>query len=368
MSGREETAADILHMRDALRLASLGRGYVSPNPMVGAVLVKKGKPVASGYHRYYGGPHAEVDCLAAYRGDLQGATLFVTLEPCSIYGKTPACAELLASSGLRRVVVAMRDPNPLVSGRGIARLRKAGIRVEVGLLEEEAREINRHFLVAITKRRPYVHLKIAQSLDGFIAPSRGRGRWISGPESRALVHTWRTHYHAVLVGAGTIRADDPRLTARGVPGRDPDVVILDGRFRVPEEARVLRTASRRRVIICTTRRAIREHRRKAERMAARGVSLVTSKGWSGRLHIPELLQVLYEGEIGSILVEGGSEVFREFLNAGVVDELSMFIAPRVFSAGVPAFAVSPRAVPAAYGFRSVQAGAVGTDILIRAMM
>ncbi len=294
MPGRKQKGDDILHMREALRLASLGRGYVSPNPMVGAVLVKNGKAVASGYHRYFGGPHAEVECLAAYRGDLQGATLYVTLEPCSVYGKTPACADLLATTGIRRVVVAMRDPNPLVAGRGVARLRKAGIRVEVGLLEDEARELNRHFLVGITKRRPYVHLKIAQSLDGFIAAARPSGRWISGPESRALVHTWRTHYDAVLVGAGTIRADDPRLTVRGVPGRDPDVLILDGRLRVPEDARVLRTASRRRIIICTTQKAIRDNFGKAERLATRGVSLLTSHGRSGRLRIPELMDALYE--------------------------------------------------------------------------
>ncbi len=336
--------------------------------MVGAVLVKKGRVVAAGYHRYFGGPHAEVECLAAYRGDLQGAELFVTLEPCSVYGKTPACADLLATTGLQRVVVAMRDPNPLVAGRGIARLRKAGIRVEVGLLEEEGRELNSHFLVGITKRRPYVHLKIAQSLDGFIAAARLPGRWISGQESRVLVHTWRTHYDAVLVGAGTIRADDPRLTARGVPGRNPDVVILDGRLHVPGDARVFRTASRRRIIVCTTREAIRGNVGKAERLAARGVLLLTSKGRSGRLQIPELMEVLYEWEIGSILVEGGSRVFKEFLDSRVVDELSMFIAPKVIGAGVPAFAASPMAFPAAYGFRTVQAGLVGADVHIHALM
>jgi diaminohydroxyphosphoribosylaminopyrimidine deaminase/5-amino-6-(5-phosphoribosylamino)uracil reductase len=355
-------------MREAFRLANLGRGYVSPNPMVGAVLVKNGKAVASGYHRYFGGPHAEVECLAAYRGDLYGATLYVTLEPCSVYGKTPACADLLATTEIRRVVVAMRDPNPLVAGRGVVRLRKAGIRVEVGLLEQEARELNRHFLVGITQRRPYVHLKIAQSLDGFIAAAGPHARWISGTESRALVHTWRTHYDAILVGAGTIRADDPRLTARGAPGRDPDVVILDGRMRVSEGARVFRSASRRRIIICTTSKALRDNRGKAGRLTARGVSLLTSQPRGGHLRIPELMEALYEREIGSILVEGGSVVFREFLDAGVVDELSMFVAPQVFGTGVPAFAVSPLAHPAAFRFRTIQARPVGADLLIHALM
>jgi diaminohydroxyphosphoribosylaminopyrimidine deaminase / 5-amino-6-(5-phosphoribosylamino)uracil reductase len=360
--------ADILHMREALRLASLGRGYVSPNPMVGAVLVRKGQAVASGYHRYFGGPHAEVECLAAYRGDLRDATLFVTLEPCSFYGKTPACADLLASTGLRRVVVAMRDPNPLVSGRGIARLRKAGIRVDVGVLEEEARALNLHFLVGVAKGRPYVHVKIAQSLDGFIAAARRVPRWISGPESRALVHTWRSSYDAILVGAGTIRADDPRLTARGVPGRDPDVVIVDGRLRIPEDARVLRTATRRRVMICTTRTAILGNRKKAERLAVRGVLLLTSKGRGGHLRIPELMAELYEQEIGSILVEGGSVIFREFLEAGIVDELSTFISPQVMGGGVTAFAASRKPLPPSFRFQTVQAERVGADVLIRAFM
>ena len=355
-------------MREALRLAAFGRGYVSPNPLVGAVLVKKGKVVATGYHRTFGGPHAEVECLAAYHGDLLGATLFVTLEPCSFYGKTPPCADLLASTGLRRLVVAMRDPNPLVSGRGVAQLKKAGIQVEVGLLEEEARALNVHFLVGITKRRPYVHVKIAQSLDGMIAGLRRAPRRISGPESRALVHTWRTQYDAVLVGAGTIRADDSRLTVRGVSGRDPDVVILDGRLRTPEDARVLRTASRRRVIICATRNAIRKNRRKVQRLTARGVLLLSSIGHGGRLRIPDLLGELYKHEIGSILVEGGSVVFREFLEAGIVDELSIFVAPQVIGAGVPAIAATRNALPASFRFRSVETGRVGTDVLIHALV
>jgi len=355
-------------MREALRLAAFGRGYVSPNPLVGAVLVKKGKVVATGYHRTFGGPHAEVECLAAYHGDLLGATLFVTLEPCSFYGKTPPCADLLASTGLRRLVVAMRDPNPLVSGRGVAQLKKAGIQVEVGLLEEEARALNVHFLVGITKRRPYVHVKIAQSLDGIIAGVRRAPRRISGPGSRALVHTWRTQYDAVLVGAGTIRADDPRLTARGVSGRDPDVVILDGRLRISEGARVLRTASRRRVIICATRNAIRKNRGKVRRLAARGVVLLSSAGRGGHLRIPDLMAELYEHEIGSILVEGGSVVFREFLEAGVVDALSIFVAPRVIGDGVPVFAASRKALPVSFQFRTVQTGIVGSDVLIHALM
>lgn len=368
MPTRKHQAADIRHMREALRLAGLGRGYVSPNPMVGAVLVKKGKVVASGYHRYFGGPHAEVECLAAYHGDLPGATLFVTLEPCTVYGKTPPCADLLASTGLRRLVVAMRDPNPLVTGRGISLLRRAGIEVDVGLLEEEARTLNLHFLVGITKRRPYVHVKIAQSLDGMIAGLRRAPRRISGPESRALVHIWRTHYDAVLVGAGTIRADDPRLTVRGVSGRDPDVVILDGRLQIPEDARVLRTASRRRVIICATRNAIRKNRGKVRRLAARGILLVSSPGRGGRLRIQDLMAELYEHEIGSILVEGGSVVFREFLEAGIVDELSIFVAPKVIGAGVPAIAATRNAIPTSFRFRAVETGRVGTDVLIHALV
>ena len=191
-------------MSECLLLAELGKGQVSPNPLVGAVLVRDGRVVARGYHQRCGGPHAEMNCLAHYTGDVRSATMYVSLEPCSHHGKTPPCADMLSGSGLRHVVVGMKDPNPLVSGRGIERLRNAGVEVTVGVLEREARELNRVFVTHIRAKRPYVHVKIAQSMDGFIASPNARRRWISSAASRALVHRWRAEYDAVLVGAGTV--------------------------------------------------------------------------------------------------------------------------------------------------------------------
>jgi diaminohydroxyphosphoribosylaminopyrimidine deaminase/5-amino-6-(5-phosphoribosylamino)uracil reductase len=234
----------------------------------------------------------------------------------------------------------MRDPNPRVAGRGFRKLRKAGVRVIQGVCGEDAKELNRHFIVGITRQRPYVHVKIAQTTDGFIAPPRGRRVWVSSPESRRLVHQWRASHDAVVVGAGTIKADDPLLDARRVGGRAPAVVILDGRLTSPVSARVFRTASRRRVIVCAGRAETPSQRRKAERLKGMGVEVLTFRPRRGRLPLHSILRELYRRHIGSLLVEGGSRVFGQFLFGGPVDQLSVFVAPTAYGAGVPA--VSPQ--------------------------
>ena len=225
-------------MQECLRLAERGRGSVSPNPMVGAVLVRKGRVLGRGYHARFGGPHAEVNCLGSVRGSTADSTLYVNLEPCAYYGKTPPCVDAVIAAGVREVFTAMKDPNPRVAGRGIRKLRSAGITVHVGLLGDEAKRLNRAFIRHTTVRRPFVHLKIAQSLDGMIAGPRRDNRWITSSASRALVHRMRSEHDAVLVGAGTIRADNPLLTVRSARGRNPHVVILDGRLNVSPKARI----------------------------------------------------------------------------------------------------------------------------------
>lgn len=360
----EKVDIDARMMHACLHLAERGAGMVSPNPMVGAVLVKAGRMVSAGYHRAFGGPHAEVECLRRYRGDPAGATLYVNLEPCAHRGKTPPCTDLIIRSGIRRVVVGMKDPNPLVAGRGLAALRRAGIRVTVGVMEREARELNRSFAVHIRHRRPYVHLKMAQSLDGRIAGPEGKTLGISGHAAQRLVHGWRARYDAVLVGAGTVLADDPRLDVRHVRGRNPDVVILDGRLRVPPDARVFRDTTTRRVFVCTSRSAARAHARVARELSLAGITVLTFPAEGHHVELKRVLRELYRHLIGSLLVEGGSEVFTEFLRAGRVDELSIFVAPRLLPGGLPAFAVKS-GLP---GMRAVcmDACMVGTDILVRA--
>jgi diaminohydroxyphosphoribosylaminopyrimidine deaminase / 5-amino-6-(5-phosphoribosylamino)uracil reductase len=354
---------DAAFMQECLRLARKGLGLASPNPMVGAVLVKDGRIVARGYHKGFGGPHAEVECLARYRGNFDDATLYINLEPCSHFGKTPPCADLLAATPIPRIVVAMADPNPEVSGKGIARLRDAGKRVDVGVLESEARAFNRHFLVGITQRRPYVHVKIAQSLDGMIGAAHRRQRWISGVPARELVHQWRGEYDAVLVGAGTVRSDDPRLTARVDGARNPAAVILDGRLTISPDARLFRNLDGRRVFVCCARKAIERKKRTASRLEKIGVELVSMKG-GDRIQLPALLAELYARNVGSILIEGGSEVFGQFLTSHLVDELTVFIAPFLMGEGVPLFSVE-RLPGRSAGFNSLSTSMVGNDIMVK---
>ena len=321
-------------MRECFRLALLGKGRVSPNPMVGALLVRDGKIIARGYHRTFGGPHAEAACLSKAGGRAKGATLYVNLEPCSHFGNTPPCVDAVVRAGVQRVVVAMRDPNPLVAGRGIRRLRSAGISVQTGILQNEAAELNRFFVRHITRRRPYVHLKIAQSLDGMIAAQRGRPRWLTSEASRRLVHQWRSEYDAVLVGAGTIRADNPRLTTRLVRGRNPSVVVLDGSLSIPLKSSVVRSARRRRVIVCTSIHAVEEHERRARQLEKVGVMLLPISGEGRRLSLGLVLTMLYKLKIGTILVEGGQTVNTSFLRERLADEISVFIAPLLLGSGI----------------------------------
>jgi diaminohydroxyphosphoribosylaminopyrimidine deaminase / 5-amino-6-(5-phosphoribosylamino)uracil reductase len=336
-------AVDTVLMRKCLALATRGAGFVSPNPLVGAILVdRRGKILASGYHRVFGGPHAEVECLDRCRGGAAGTTLYVNLEPCVHHGKTPPCTERIIRAGIRRVVIAIPDPNPLVAGRGIALLRRAGISVRVGLCAEEARSLNRHFLRHISSRMPYVHMKVAQTVDGKIAARGHRQIWISSPESRTLVHRWRATHDAVLVGAGTIRADNPRLDVRRVHGRNPDVVILDGNLRVSTLARVFRDTRSRRVFVCTTRTKNPRRVQAIRRMSLSGVVVLELPGAGHRLLLRRVLSELYRHNIGSILVEGGGDVFTQFVEEGLVDELSLFYAPTLLPGGVPAFGSSTR--------------------------
>lgn len=329
-------------MRECLRLAEFGRPAVSPNPLVGAVLVRNGKVIGRGYHARFGAPHAEVRCLRAARGPLSGSTLYVNLEPCSHHGKTPPCADLIIASGVREVFIAMRDPNPLVAGRGIRRLRSAGVQVHLGVLEKEAKRLNRAFLRYITSRRPFVHLKIAQSLDGMIAGPRGSPRWITSAASRVLVHQLRSDHDAVLVGAGTIHADDPQLNVRLARGRSPHVVVLDGRLRISPNARVFRTAHKRSVFVCTTREAAIRKRRTVESLRAHGVKILEFNMPSGTIRLRPLLRRLYHLNIGSLLVEGGRGVFTQFVRHGLVDEMSIFIAPILMGSGLTTFSEAAR--------------------------
>jgi diaminohydroxyphosphoribosylaminopyrimidine deaminase/5-amino-6-(5-phosphoribosylamino)uracil reductase len=333
---------DRRYMRLALALAERGRGHTHPNPVVGAVVVKDGRVLARGYHHRAGGPHAEIDALAKLDFRAPGATLYVTLEPCCHTGRTGPCAPRVVEAGVRRVVVGCRDLNPRVGGRGIALLRRAGLRVEVGCLEDECHRQNRAFFRWISEGRPWVTLKVATTLDGFIAPAtapRGRVNWITGPAAREAAHELRVSHDAILVGAGTVLADDPQLTARGVAGASPDRplrVILDGRLRTPATARILKTGGTKPLVIGAHGRredpALGARIRRLERAGAEVLLLPAGK--DRHLPLPDVLSALAARDVQSVLVEGGSHVLGAFIGDRLVDSVAWFLAPRLAGAGV----------------------------------
>jgi diaminohydroxyphosphoribosylaminopyrimidine deaminase / 5-amino-6-(5-phosphoribosylamino)uracil reductase len=310
-------------MRRALELAERGRGYVEPNPLVGAVLVRENQLVGEGWHQKFGEAHAEVNAIAAAGDITRGATLYVTLEPCCHQGKTPPCTDAVIAAGIERVVAAMKDPFPLVAGKGAEILRHAGLAVDFGVGEPEARRLNAPYLTLLEKGRPYVHAKWAMTLDGKIATRSGNSKWISNDGSRRLVHELRGHMDAILVGIGTVLADDPRLTARPPLPRLPTRIVLDSRGRIPLESQLVRTARDVPTVIFTT--ATIAPATRAD-LTARGcsVEMVTA---ADRPDPHEVLRRLGQLRCTNLLVEGGSAVLGSFLDAGLIDEIHIFIAP-----------------------------------------
>ncbi len=312
-------------MSRALELAVRGMGHTRPNPMVGAVLVKEGRVIGEGWHKEYGGPHAEVNCFASCTEDPSGATLYVSLEPCSHYGKTPPCADLVVSKGVERVVCAMVDPNPLVAGKGIRKLKEAGIFVTVGILEDEAKKLNEAFIKYVTEHKPFVLYKAAMSLDGKTACHTGDSQWISCEDSREEVHVLRGCYGGIMVGAGTIKADDPLLTARTEGMIDPVRIVVDGKLSVPLTAKIFHEPGRN--IILTTSAADEEKKRALEAM---GVDMIIADSdEEGKVDLPSAMTGLALRGIDSILLEGGATLAAEALDAGIVDKVRLYLAPMI---------------------------------------
>ena len=346
-------------MRRALDLAAKGAGRTAPNPLVGAVVVRAGRVVGEGWHQAFGGPHAEVHALRAAGAKSKGATMYVTLEPCAPHAKkTPPCSELIATSGLSRVVVAMRDPNPLVDGRGLARIRRAGIRVASGLLAAEARELNAPFVKVHTRGLPYVVAKWAMTLDGKIATRTGDSRWVSGEKSRAWLHRFRDSFQAILVGSGTVLRDDPRL--RGSKTQ-PVRIVLDTTARTPPDATVVRTAREHETILAVSPSAPAERVRRLERA---GVQVL-------RLDVRDLrlvFEALAREGLHKILVEGGGEVHASVLDAGLADEVCVFVAPKIAGgrdAKTPVEGEGIEKMAQALDLASLSVERIGGDVLLR---
>jgi diaminohydroxyphosphoribosylaminopyrimidine deaminase / 5-amino-6-(5-phosphoribosylamino)uracil reductase len=327
---------DKQYMNLALRLAKRGTGFISPNPRVGAVIVKNGKVIGQGFHAKFGGPHAEASALSGLNPDeLKGATFYVNLEPCCHFGKTPPCTEAIIRSGIGRVVVGMQDPNPLVAGKGIKSLRKAGIDVTLGVLESECGRFNEAFAKWITKHRPFITLKIAQTLDGKIALQNGRSKWITGESSRRKVQHLRAEHDAVLVGIGTVLADDPELTVRSGQRIRPKRIVLDTQLRIPDHAKVIHQPDPERTILVAGPGAPPSRR---SWIRSLGATVWTVENDSeGRIHIDAFMKKAGEEGLTSILVEGGKAVFSGFLKSGMADRLVCFTAPRLFGDGFSSF-------------------------------
>lgn len=317
---------DEYYMRRALELAALGRGYTNPNPMVGAVIVKEGRIIGEGYHERYGGLHAERNALKNCTESPEGATVYVTLEPCCHHGKTPPCTDALIEAGIGKAVVGMLDVNPIVAGKGVKILEDHGIEVATGVLEEECRRLNRVFIKYITEKLPYVVMKYGMTADGKIATVTGESKWITGHSSRENVHRTRHSLMGIMVGIGTVLADDPMLDCR-LPegGKNPARIICDSTLRTPLDSKIVKTSSEIRTIIAT----VSEDAPRIKEYESRGCEVVRTTSACVRVNLKELMRILGEKGIDSILLEGGAELNFSALESRVVDEVHTYIAPKI---------------------------------------
>jgi diaminohydroxyphosphoribosylaminopyrimidine deaminase / 5-amino-6-(5-phosphoribosylamino)uracil reductase len=328
------STSDGQYMRLALKLACRGLGKVSPNPMVGAVIVKGGRIIARGYHKAFGGDHAEVDAFKNARESVSGATMYVTLEPCCHYGKTPPCVDAVIRNKIGKVVIGMQDPDKRVSGKSIKMLKEKGIAVEVGLLEAECRALNESFIKHRSTGMPFVTLKWAQSLDGKIATATGSSSWITSPASLKLAHRLRATHDAILVGAGTIINDNPELTTRLVKGRNPLRVVLDSNLRIPADVKIFKNLDKAPTVLATTAWDAKE---KLEERRALGLDVeIVPPNADGRVDLKALLKTLGGRGISSVLVEGGAETITSFLRLGLADKIIAIIAPKILGKGTDA--------------------------------
>jgi len=350
------------HFMDrALRLARKGEGRASPNPMVGAVIVKDGRIIGEGYHVCCGESHAEINAIRGARESIAGATFYVTLEPCTHQGRTPPCVQALIREQPARVVIGAIDPNPVVAGRGVAALRAQGIETVVGVREEECRRLNEKFFKFMTTGLPFVTLKYAQTLDGRIAGAGGHSRWISSLPARRYAHRLRSVHDAVLVGTGTVRHDDPELTVRLVRGKNPLRIILDSRLDIPLKAGVFRNQDRAPTLVVA---AVNAPEDKLRALAGLGVETLLVAAAPGGINLPELFRKLGQRGITSVLVEGGGAIITSVLRERLADRLAIVVAPKIIGRGVDAVGeLGLTTMDQALQLTAVQWRRLGPDIL-----
>jgi diaminohydroxyphosphoribosylaminopyrimidine deaminase/5-amino-6-(5-phosphoribosylamino)uracil reductase len=354
------------YMERALELAERGRGYVSPNPMVGAVIVKDGRVIGEGYHRRFGQAHAEIEALRAATDDVRGATMYVTLEPCCHFGKTPPCTKATIDAGIGKVVMAMEDPNPQVGGKGRVELMEAGIEVESGLLEDRAKKLNESFVKFATTGLPFVIAKAAMTLDGKIASRTGHSQWITGEQARERVHLLRAGVDAVMVGSGTAEVDDPRLTTRTASGNGRDAVriIVDGDAKTSPDRQMFSLQSTAPTLVAVKTTAATERK---SALAAAGAELLEIEPKDGKVDLKALAKNLAERNIASVMIEGGGGLLAAAFEAGIVDKALFFVAPKIVGgedAPTPVGGLGVETVDEAIRLRDLSVEKIGDDLLI----
>lgn len=353
-------------MHRALELAARGKGRVEPNPMVGCVVVSAaGELVGEGWHTQFGRPHAEIEALQVAGPQARGATMYVTLEPCCHHGKTPPCSAAVIASGVRRVIVAMRDPFPQVDGGGLEALSQTGIQVEVGVLEEAARQLNAPYLKLVRHSRPWIIAKWAMTLDGKLATASGNSRWISGEDSRAEVHKLRGRMDAIIIGRGTAEADDPLLTARPPGPRVAARIVMDSQASLPSSSQLVRTAAEVPVIVAAAEGA---DAARTARLVEAGCEVLRLPGATPAARLEALLCELGHRRMTNVLVEGGAELLGSFFDARAIDEVSVFIAPRLIGGGAASSPVGGLGIAEmanAIGLVDVQVRQLAEDIWVR---
>lgn len=355
---------DEYYMSLALRLAEKGKGSVTPNPMVGAIIVKNNRVIGEGYHEQYGQPHAEVNAFNSAYEDVENATIYVTLEPCSHFGKTPPCADLIIQKKIKRVVIGALDPNPLVSGRGIKKIKTAGIEVTYGVLAEESQQLNEVFIKFITENTPFVVLKTAMSLDGKIGTSMGESKWISGEKSRENVHKERGNLTGIMVGINTVLRDNPRLTVRVNDAKNPVRIVVDSQLRIPLGMNILQQQKEAPTIILTTKQAEQE---KVDLLTEKGITILIVADRKGKVDLREGMRKLGEMNIDSILLEGGSELNYSSLEAGIVDKIQVYIAPKIIGGNTSPTPVGGKGIDSlgkAFPIEKMKTRMIGEDIFI----
>ena len=349
-------------MEMTIRLAEKGRGLTSPNPMVGCIIVKRGRIVGKGFHRKAGTEHAEVLAISEAGKKAANSTMYVTLEPCSHWGRTPPCTEKIVEAGVREVIIAMKDPNPLVDG--FLELKFRGLKTKIGILEKEARKLNEVFVKYIKTKKPFVMIKVAMSMDGKIATKSGDSKWITSKEARTYVHKLRTEVDAVMVGLNTVLRDNPELTPRLYKGKDPVKIVVDSQLEIPKNCSLMKTPGM--LIIATTNQA---PKKEIEKLQQKGIRVVTAKSKKGMVDLSDLMKQLGKMEITSIMIEGGSELNSSAIKEGIVDKILIFTAPKIIGSGLGAIGnLGVNKIDKAIQLKEPVCRKIGSDTLVEAYL